>query len=75
LSVNQSQPRKTIDRSTLVKLAGVLDLLSNEDCVSGTVGEMRKLAFEKLPREDIPKVIDYCESPSDYLINEDVETE
>ncbi len=64
--------KKVIDRSLLIAAAKVLEQFNNDDSDPVTMGEMRKLAFEKLPREDMLKVVDYFKSSSDYVINEEV---
>jgi len=69
---NENGSKNVIDRSLLIAVAEVLDQFSNADNDSVTMGEMRKRTFEKLPREDMLKVNDYFKSPSDYIINEDV---
>ncbi|MGK0174868.1 MAG: hypothetical protein ACI9AT_001250 [Ulvibacter sp.] len=64
---------KIINRSLLIATAKVLNLFSNEDSDSKSMGEMREMAFGELPREDMLKAIEYFKSPSEYTINEDAE--
>jgi hypothetical protein len=64
--------RKIINRSLLVSASNVLAQLITEDNDS-TMGDMRQRCFDILPREDITKVREYFNSPSDYTINEDVD--
>ena len=63
----------TINRSMLIAAAEVLKLFNDEDSDSVAMAEARRLAFEKLPQENMLKVLDYFKSPSDYIVNEDVE--
>lgn len=72
---NEDKSEKVIDRSLIIKTAGVLKLFNDENSDSATMGEMRDRAFAELPREDMLKVIEYFKSPSDYIINEDVAPE
>ena len=67
--------KKTINKSMLIAVSEVIDLFNREDCDSATMGEMREIAFGKLPRKDMLKVLDYCKAPLDYTIIEDVDEE
>ena len=64
--------KKTINRSTLIAVAKVLDQFRNDENDQVSMGEMRERAFGMLPREDMLKMIDFAESPMDYEVEEDV---
>ena len=64
--------KKTINRSTLIAVAKVLDQFRNDENDSVSMGEIRERAFAILPREDMLKIIDFAESPMDYEVEEDV---
>lgn len=71
----EDSSKKVINRSMLIAVSEVLDLFNREDCDSATMGEMREIAFGKLPRKDMLNVLDYCKAPSDYTIIEDANKE
>ncbi len=68
----EGEPKKVINRSVLVAASEVLAQFNTEDNDSMTMGEMRQRVFEKLPREDMLKVRGYFNSPSDYIVNEEI---
>jgi hypothetical protein len=74
MSGNEVGTKKVIDRRMLIAAAKVLDQFNNDESDSVTMGQMRKVAFEDLPREDMLTAIDYLSSPSDYIVNEDAGT-
>jgi hypothetical protein len=63
--------KKGISRSLLIKASEVLELLNTDNNDPETMGKMRQRAFEILPREDMLKVREYFNSPSDFTVNED----
>ncbi len=73
MSGKEGGSKNVIERSLLLAAAKVLDQFNNEESDSVTMGEMRRRVFEKFLREDMLQVIDYFKSPSDYIINEDVD--
>ncbi len=64
--------KQMINRSVLVAGAKVLDLFVSNDPNLVTVGDARKVAFEILPLDKMNEFRAYCESPSEFIINEDV---
>ena len=68
----EGEPKKVINRSILVAASEVLAQFNTEDNDSMTMGEMRQRVFEKLPSEEMLKVRGYFNSPSDYIVNEEI---
>ena len=70
----RDRTEKTIKRSLLVVASDVLSLFKSDERDSLTMGEMREQALNLISKDDLLKVIDYTQSPADYIIIEDVKS-